>query len=140
MKRTVFISLVMVFMLLVGSLLFAQEEKEKPNFVVVSTYKVRFDQIENFLEIWEKYYIPIIREIEFVKSIRVFTHYWGPDWTVLLIAEYESFDAIDSAQVKLNELFKEKYPDEYQEINKKARSMILGHTDAIVTEVKELHK
>ena len=140
MKRTVLISLGMVFMLLVGSLLFAQEEKEQPNFVVISTYKVRFDQIEKFLSLWEKYSIPILKEIEFVKSLRVFTHYWGPDWTVLLIMEYESFDAIHATQMKMAELMKEKYPDEYQEINKKARSMILGHTDAIVMEVKGLRK
>ena len=140
MKRTVFISLGMVFMLLVGSLLFAQEEKEKPNFVVVSTYKVRFDQIEKFLGLWEKYTLPVMKENEFVKSFRVFTHYWGPDWTVLLIVEYESFEAIHAAQGKMNELLKEKYPDEYQDVVNKVRSMILGHTDAIVTEAKKLRK
>lgn len=140
MKRTVFISLVIVFILLVGSLLFAQEEKEEPNFVVVSTYKIRFDQIGEFLERWEKYMLPRVKEIDLVKSFRVFTHYWGPDWTVLLIVEYESFDAINAAQVKMGELLREKYPDEYEEIVKKTRSMILGHTDAIVTEVKELRK
>jgi hypothetical protein len=140
MKRTFFISLVMVFMLSVSSLLFAQEEKEKPNFVTISTYKVRFDQIGKFLELWEKYTLPVVKEIDFIKSHRVFTHYWGPDWTVLLIMEYESFDAIDAAQGKMGELLKEKNPEEYQEINKKMRSLILGHTDAIVTEVKELRK
>jgi len=140
MKRTVFISLVMIFMLSVGSLLFAQEEKEKPNYVTVSTYKIGFDQIEKFLDLWEKYVLPVVKEIDIIKSFRVFVHYWGPDWTVLLIMEYESFDAIDAAQVKMGELLKEKNPDEYQEISNKMRSLILGHTDAIVTEVKELRK
>jgi len=142
MKKPVFISLVVVFILLAGSPLFAQEEEEKPTFITISTFKVRFDQIGTYLDLFEKHWLPIIKENDLIKSNRVFTHYWGPDWTVLVIVEYDSFAAIDASQVKLSDLMKEKYPDEAkrQEISKKIGSLVLGHTDAIVTEVKKLRK
>ncbi len=79
---------------------------------------------------------------EHVKSLKVLTHLWGEDWTVVMISEYESMAGIEAAQKKATELFEQKYPDEKKrkEVNDKRRKMIMGHTDNIVREVPNLRK
>lgn len=142
MKRIIFISICMVFILSASTILPAQEKEETPPVFSISTWKVRFDKIEEFLNLWEKESLPLIKQNEFIKSFRVCTHLWGPDWTVVSIAEYESFSAIEDSQKKSSELFKKKYPDKAKrdEVWKKMRSLIMGHTDAIVEEVPKLRK
>ncbi len=122
--------------------LLAQEEEEEGHVFQVSTFKVRFDQLEEFLELWEKEYLPITMQNDLMKSQKVLTHLWGPDWAVILIVEYDDFEALAAAWEKRDELWKKKYPSKSQRdrIDNKFRSYWVGHTDAIVQENPKLTK
>ncbi|MFC2088777.1 hypothetical protein ACFLSX_04175 [Calditrichota bacterium] len=121
---------------------FAQEQEEEGNVFAISTWKLRFDKVDDFLEIIEKEMKPIYIQNEHIISLKVFTHLWGGDWMVVMIAEYESLAEIEAAQKKSTELLKQKYPDEKKlnEVNDKRRKLIIGHTDNIVREVPNLRK
>lgn len=125
-----------------SSVLFSQEEEEEGHVYAISTFKVRFDQVEEFLDLWEKEYHPIDMQNEYILSTKTLTHLWGPDWSVVMITEYEKFEDIAAAWEKSNELFEKKYPKESQrdKITKKILSYRMGHWDAIVQEVPKLTK
>ncbi len=142
MKVFTFVFSILFFVLLINVTAIAQEQEEEGNVYAISTWKIRFDQIDDFLEFMEKETKPIYTQNEHVISMKVFTHLWGEDWTVVMIAEYESMAGIEAAQKKATELIKQKYPDEKKrkEVNDKRRKMIMGHTDNIVREVPNLRK
>jgi hypothetical protein len=125
-----------------GSFLFAQEQEEQGNVFTISTWKVPFTKLDEFQSLWEKEVTPSVKQNEFILSQRVFTHLWGPDWTVVTIIEYESLSAIESANKRSQELSKEKYPEKEKrdEIRKQIQSFFTGHTDAIVRENPKLRK
>ena len=133
---------ILLFVLFTNITAFAQEQEEEGNVFAISTWKLRFDQVDDFLEILEKESKPIYMQNEHVKSLKVLTHLWGEDWTVVMISEYESMAEIEAAQKKSAELFKQKYPDENKrnEVNDQRRKLIMGHTDNIVREVPNLRK
>lgn len=130
-----------------SGLVFAQEKEEKakeekPLIVTFSTYKVPFNQLGDFLEMTEKITLPLIKENDYAKGYRVFRHYWGPDWTVLIMTEFESMAAIEKFTAKQSEMMAEKYPDkeERDKIQTKFLKMWKGHTDAITVEVPGIRK
>jgi type II secretory pathway component PulL len=142
MKAFSCVIFILFFVSLTNIAVFAQEQEEEGNVYAISTWKIRFDQVDDFLEILEKESKPIYMQNEHVKSLKVLTHLWGEDWTVVMISEYESMAGIEAAQKKATELFEQKYPDEKKrkEVNDKRRKMIMGHTDNIVREVPNLRK
>jgi len=140
MKVFSIILLISLFVLFANVTIMAQEQEG--NIFTISTWKIRFDQLDDFLDIMEKEMKPIYTQNEYIKSYRVFRHYWGEDWLVVVIAEYENMGAIEAADKKSDELLKKKYPDEkkLKEMQDKRRKMIMGHTDNIVREVPNLRK
>ncbi len=123
------------------ALLAQDEEEEKGHVWTISTYKVNFNDIEGLLEMWEEDQ-GITTENEFVLSSKVLTHLWGPDWTIMIIAEYAKFEDIAAATAKRTELFEKKYTSETRRKarTKKIRALFQGHTDAIVQENPKLTK
>jgi hypothetical protein len=142
MKKPFYISLTLVVILMFSFSVIAQEEEEQGNVFAISTYKVRFDNIDKVLELWEKEWKPVYTKNEHVKSFRVFSHMWGSDWSIVVIAEYESMAVMEKAQKRGQEIFKEKYPDEKkrEEITDNIQSYFTGHFDDIVREVPKLRK
>ena len=69
-------------------------------------------------------------------------HVWGEDWSVVTVTEYENFASIEKAQIRMGELFKEKFPDKEKrkEATKQYQILIKGHYDSIVQEVAVLTK
>jgi hypothetical protein len=142
MRRTA-VCLVVALMVGVTPVVWAQEQKEEESHVfTVSTYKVQFHNIDRILESWEKTWKPIYTKNEHVKSVRVFTHFWGSDWSIMMITEYESFSAIEDGLKRGEEIRKEMFPDDeqWQATLTELQKMGLGHTDDIVTEVPSLRK
>ena len=133
---------ILLFVLFTNMTSFAQEQEEEGNVFAISTWKLRFDQVSDFLEIMEKEMKPIYTQNEHIISLKVFTHLWGEDWMIVTITEYESMAEIEAAQKKSSELLKQKYPDEKErgELSDKRRKLIMGHTDNIVREVPNLRK
>ena len=141
MKRNV-VCLVVALMVFVTPLVFAQEEKEEAgNIFVISTYKVQFQNVDKIMKTWEEYWKPVYTKNEYVKSLRVFTHLWGSDWTIVVIVEYESMAALEAAWVRGDEITEEMYPEgEGEKMTAEFQAMLLGHTDNIVKEVPSLRK
>jgi hypothetical protein len=83
-----------------------------------------------------------VKQNEYLLSQRIFTHLYGPDWTVVVLKEYEDFAGIELSSTRDKEIFKELYPDkeERDEINLEFDNSFIGHTDAIVREVPKLRK
>jgi hypothetical protein len=142
MKAFLCVIFILFFVSLTNIAVFAQEQEEEGNVYAISTWKIKFDQIDDFLEFMEKESKPIYTQNEHVKSMKILRHYWGDDWTVVMIAEYESLAGIEAAEKKADELLKQKYPDEKkrEEVIDRRRKMIMGHTDNIVREVPHLRK
>jgi len=142
MRSFVIVVFILFFVLLTNIAVFAQEQEAEGNVFAISTWKIRFDQRDDFLKFIETENKPIDAQNEHIISMKVFTHLWGEDWTVVIISEYKSMAAIEAAQKKSRELFKQKYPDEKEreKVYDRRRSMIMGHTDNIVLEVPNLSK
>ena len=139
-RRFIFVLLSMTF--IANIVLFAQEQEEKGNVFTISTFKVRYGDVDEYLKLSEGVEGPMTVQNEFIISRKVFKHLWGPDWRIIIIAEYKDFAAIGKAQAKYDELWKNKYPDkaERDKINKKISDYVLGHTDAIVSELPKFRK
>jgi hypothetical protein len=130
-----------LFLATTASFVAAQEEDEG-DLYTISFWKVRFDKLDEVLETWEDYFSPIQAEIPEVKSVKVFRHFWGPDWNLMVVTEYEDLTAMEQAEKKFEELFEKRVPDEAKrkEIMNVTGSYALGHWDAIVTELPKLSK
>lgn len=141
MKRNV-VCLVVALVVFVTPLVLAQEEKEEEGHVfTISTYKVQFQNVDKTMKLWEEYWKPVNAKNEYLKSMRVFTHLWGSDWAIAVIAEYESMAAIEAAWVRAEEIIEEMYPEgESEKILVELQAMGMGHTDNIVKEVPSLRK
>jgi hypothetical protein len=121
----------------------AQEEKdEKGHVFTIKTYKVPSENIDTVLESWEKTWKPIYTKNEHVKSCRVFTHLVDSDWTIVMIAEYESLSAIEATPKRGQEIRKEMFPDEekWRATVAEVKGMYLEHSEDIVKEVPNLRK
>jgi len=142
MKRAMVLILFVGLGVLVAPVISAEEEaEEKGNVLVISTYKVQFQNVETMLKAWEEYWKPVIAKNEYVKSFRVFTHLYGSDWSIVAIMEYESMAAIDAAWARTEEIAEEMFPEgEFKEVTTETQAMLMGHTDDIVQEVPSLRK
>jgi hypothetical protein len=131
-----------VFFISTGSFLFAQEQEEQGNVFAISTFKVPFAKLSEFQSHWEKEIKPRVKQNEFILSQRIFTHLYGPDWTVVVLKEYENFVALESSHKRDDEILKKKYPEQEKrdEITKQFDNLFTAHTDAIVREVPKLRK
>jgi hypothetical protein len=94
------------------------------------------------LDFFEKEAKPIDAENEYILSEKVFTHLWGPEWTICILTEYKDWEGFIAADKKWTELFEKKYPDKSQrtEIFKKFSTYLNNHTDAIVSDNPKLQK
>lgn len=100
------------------------------------------DQITEFLNFYEKEGKPGDMQNEYVLSTKIFTHAWGPAWTVCLMSEYKDWDGFVAGEKRGGEIFMKMYPDSSKrgEIGKTWSKFLIGHTDAIVNDHPNLQK
>ena len=142
MKTTKMIIIILLAAFINANIANAQDKKEEKKHVyTLSTYKVNFGNMKDYLKLMEKYKVNTI-ENEFILSQKVFTHLWGPDWSIMIVTEYENLASIEKSQARNSELSKKNFTnkEEFEKDGEKWQSMILGHTDAIVKEVPSLTK
>ena len=124
----------------------AQDESDDShddgNVFTLLTFKTKFSDIDPYLEVYEREWMPLVRDNKYVLSHRIFQHAWGPDWTILIIQEFESLSMVDEAYKKFDELLQERYPDEAERaaVDKAFSDLLLGHSDAIVIEEPKFAK
>jgi len=144
MKISNFVRYIVVALLLLGPVSIpAQEEEERGDFYTIATYTVPFDQLSDYQSLLEED-MDLVEANEFILSRKVMFHQWAPDWSVVVITRYASFEDIAAAQERATELREEKYPDEEEWLERWARwnELTMGgmHVDAIVREVPSLTK
>jgi hypothetical protein len=72
----------------------------------------------------------------------VYTHSWGPQWTVCIVTEYKDWEGFAASGKKSIEIFVKMYPDKSkrEEIIKKFETYLINHTDAFVNDHPNLEK
>ena len=125
-----------------GALAQDEGEQDQAHVFTLQTWKVKFGDSDTYLDIYENEWLPLVKQNEFVLGHWAYKHYWGPDWTILFVEEFENLGTMAQAHEKYDELWKKKYPDkaERNAVEKMWSDFEWGHTDAIVTEVPKLEK
>ncbi len=139
-KRIIFLATVVLFVLLVSNNTNAQTDSA--HVYTVTTLKVPFEKMTEFFENWEKYVTPIVKKDEYIISEKILTHLWGPDWTVMVVAEYKNWKDIEASGYKWDEIEAATVPDKDKrdEIDKLMTPFYNGHSDAIVMDYPKLGK
>ena len=117
-------------------------EEEQAHVFTLQTWKIKFGDTDAYLDIYENEWLPLVKQNEFVIGHWAFKHFWGPDWTILFVEEFENLGTMAQAHEKYDELWEKKYPDkaERNAVEKMMSDLEWGHSDAIVTEVSKLDK
>ncbi|MCH7676556.1 hypothetical protein IH879_16645 [candidate division KSB1 bacterium] len=142
LKQSILFTLTLTFLTVTSSFVLAQEQEEEGHVFTISTWKVKFGQVNKYLDLLKEFRHPEVEQNEFLISRKVFRHHWGPDWNIVIIQEFEDLASIDKYQKRNQELRKKMHPDktERDKIAKQLQELRLAHTDAIVTEVPKLRK
>jgi len=115
---------------------------DKGHLYTMTMLTIPNDQLSDFLSFYETDGKPMDAENEYVISVKVYTHAWGPEWTVCMVAEYKDWEGFLASQKKFDEIFNKRYPDQSKrdELYKKWGNFLNGHTDAIVFDHPKLQK
>ena len=133
--------LILILFVLANSTLFSQDKPN--NHVFEMTFiSIGYEQIGEFMEIYEKEIKPLDMQNEYVLSTKIFRHMNGPAWNICLVSEYKDMDAWVAADKKFDEIVAASYPDKSkrEEMYKKWGSFLKGHTDALVRDYPNLEK
>jgi hypothetical protein len=143
MKKLTFALVITFAVMLLSANSFAQEEG---HYYTVTTWKISSPEdgsLSEFNQMMQEWYDKVISKNEFVISERVLRHQSGADmrdW--VFITEYASWNDIEAANTRQNELVQEGWPDA------KERSAFFDrfwqyagtHSDEILQEVPAIRK
>ena len=104
-------------MLLLNFSVFAQNEAERPKYLSVTTMHWNMDKDDFSMDAWkavEKEYLQkVVSKNQYITSASYYTHLFSPDNTeVLYVQTYPSWEAMDKAADRAEELAKQAWPDE----------------------------
>ncbi|MCB0465359.1 MAG: hypothetical protein KDC78_06745 [Aequorivita sp.] len=104
-------------MLLLNFSVFAQNEANRPKYISVTTMHWNMDKEDFSMDAWkalEKEYLQkVLSKNQYILSASYYTHLFSPDNTeVLYVQTYPSWEAMDKAADRTEELAKQAWPDE----------------------------
>jgi hypothetical protein len=142
MKSTLFILLSIIIITCVASHKTMAQTQGNGHLCTMTMLYIPENEMDEFLSFFEKEIKPFNAENEYILSAKVYTHSWGPQWTVCLVTEYKDWEGFVAAEKKGNELLEKMYPDKSKrdELMKKFGSYLFNHTDAIVNDHPNLAK
>ena len=109
---------------------------DQPGHVFTLTMlKIEPSRVTEFLDFWEKQFVPLEKNIPEILSSKVLQHRWGPsDYMVFVIHEYEDLASIESAQKQQEGAMQRAAAKDPQaaEVFKKFQSFVPGHVDYIL--------
>ena len=122
---------------------YAQDDGDDGHVFTVSTYQWPFENLEEIFALMEENQ-DLVEQNEYIISRKILSHDWAGDFSVMFVIEYASFEDIDKAQERGNELFEAKYPDEEdRDARGDTFAALTGatmHVDNILRENAELTK
>jgi len=107
----------LLLLMVIPSTIFAQSENQRPAYITVTTGHWNMDY-ENFdrkewIAVEKEFLDKVAKKNEFIIRSFIFLHRFTPDNTeIIFVNTYSSWDNIDKASQRNNELAKEAWPDE----------------------------
>lgn len=143
MKKLTFALVLSFAVMLLSANSFAQEEG---NYYTVTTWKISSPEdgsMSEFAQMMQEWYDKVVSKNEYIISERVMRHQSGADmrdW--VFITEYASWNDIDAANKKQNELIEAGWPDknERDAFFNKFWKYTDTHSDEIYQEIPSIRK
>lgn len=113
-----FTAIAVLLLLFNTSIVLSQSEEQKsPEYITATTFHWNMDYKDFNMDTWksvEKEYLEkVIKKNEYIMGYSVYLHYFTPDNTeIVFVNAYGSWDDIDRASERSNELVKEAWPDD----------------------------
>jgi hypothetical protein len=133
---------VLSFVLMVAISIHAQQQPapvapmEQPGHIfTVTLLKIEPGRMNEFLDFWQKEFVPLEKNIPEILSSKVLQHRWGPsDYMIFVIHEYKDFASIDRAQKQQEGAIQKRAMADAQaaEAFKKFQTFTPGHVDYIM--------
>lgn len=109
----------------------------------VTMLKIEPSRIGEFLDFWQKEFVPLEKNIPEILSSKVLQHRWGPsDYMVLVIHEYRDLASVEKAQKQQEGAIQRAAAVDPQagEAFKKFQSFVPGHVDYIMFAADRVRK
>ena len=97
--------------------------------------KIEPGRVSEFLDFWQKEFVPLEKNIPEILSSKILQHRWGPsDYMVFLIHEYKDLASIEKAQKQQEGAIQRAAATDPQaaEAFKKFQTFVPGHVDYIL--------
>ena len=103
---------------------------------------IPYEQLDEFIKFYEMYGKPLDAQNEYIVSVKLFRHNFGPSWNICFLTEYKDLEGFVAARKRGDELFEKMFTDKSKrdEIDKKFMGYLKGHTDALVNDYPNLEK
>jgi len=101
----------------------------------VTMLKIEPSRISEFLDFWQKEFVPLEKNIPEILSSKILQHRWGPsDYMVFVIHEYKDLASIEKAQKQQEGAIQRASATDPQaaEAFKKFQTFVPGHVDYIM--------
>lgn len=142
MKSTLLILLSFIVIMCVPSQKTMSQTEDNGHLYTMTMLYVPENEMDEYLDFYEKEVKPVNAENEYILSSKVYTHSWGPQWTVCIVTEYKDWEEFAASGKKSIDIFVKMYPDKSKrdEIIKKFETYLNNHTDAFVNDHPNLEK
>jgi hypothetical protein len=129
-----------VLMLAIGAVAQPQPASVAPldqsgHIFTVTMLKIEPSRVSEFLDFWQKEFVPLEKNIPEILSSKVLQHRWGPsDYMVFVIHEYKDLASIEKAQKQQEGAIQRSAATDPQaaEAFKKFQTFVPGHVDYIL--------
>ena len=142
MRKQILIPLIVIAISAMFVSVSNSQTDSKPHFFEMNFLQISYDQMSEFLELYENYGKPVDAQNEHILSVKLFRHFSGPIWTICILTEYKDLEGFAAAQKKSDELWDKLIPEKskQEEIWKKWGQFMKGHSDALVTNNPKMEK
>jgi len=101
----------------------------------VTMLKVEPSRTSEFLDFWQKEFVPLEKNIPEILSSKILQHRWGPsDYMIFVIHEYKDLASVERAQKQQEGAIQRRATTDPQaaEAFKKFQTFVPGHVDYIM--------
>jgi hypothetical protein len=120
----------------------SKAQDSKGHLYEMNFLSIPYEQMDAFIKFYEDYGKPLDAQNEYVLSVKVFRHVFGPMWNICFVAEYKDFDSYAAGRKRGDELWEKMISDNSKrnDIEKQFASYLRNHTDALVMDNPNLEK
>jgi hypothetical protein len=109
----------------------------------VTMLKIEPSRMSEFLDFWQKEFVPLEKNIPEILSSKILQHRWGPsDYMVFIIHEYKDLASVEKAQKQQEGALQRAAAADAQagEAFKKFQTFVPGHVDYIMFAADRVRK